>query len=50
VALPPDGSVDGREKLGGAECRCGGGGGVAGARGTTLGEATTDDAAGGGVG
>ena len=48
---PADGGwVSGREKLGGTEWRCGGGGGVAGARGTTLGEATTEEEAGGGVG
>ena len=44
VALPPGGCVSGREKLGGAEYRCGGGGGVAGARGMTLGDAATDAA------
>ncbi len=44
MALPPGGCVSGREKPGGAECRCGGGGGVAAARGMTLGDATTDDA------
>jgi hypothetical protein len=35
--------VTGRENPGDDECRCGGGGGVAGARGTTLGDAATED-------
>lgn len=46
VALCVGGCVKGRLKLGGTEGRCGGGGGVAGTRGTTLGDAATVSAVG----
>lgn len=43
MALTAGGSVSGRAKPGEDEYLCGGGGGVAGARGTTLGDAATDE-------